>query len=163
MPNAILGLDCKVYRLTTGTRASWDGSTDTVVSGTKPSNLSEVTNVVEVTQPASSSEADASTRDSKFKKVLAALIDLNPTINMIWDKTNTHIAALIAAKFSGDDVALALLDGDEDTSGSEGFWCDFQVMSFERGEPLEGAATINFNLRPSGKSSVNPQWVTVTT
>lgn len=160
---AQIGLDCKVYRLSTGDRASWDGSSDTVVTGSAPADLDECTRVREVTIPFDKTEADASDRSCKFKKILTGLIDVGVTISMVYDKTDTDYEAFRDAFFASSMIALAILDGASDTVGTEGLWADFEVLNMQRAEPLEDTVTLEFTLKPSGASSIDPQWVTIST
>lgn len=149
-----LGLEAKVYRLTTGTRAAWPASG-------APSNLSEITNVRDVTVSLTKSEADVTTRGSGgFRLTRGALKDASVSFEMVWDPADTHFAALQTAFFANTSVALAFLDGSSATVGSQGLWADFEVMEFEKSEPLEGAQMVSVTLKTT-YSAVAPEWADV--
>lgn len=160
MARSKMGFDAKIFRLTTGTRASWAvGGAD----GPAPSNLSEITNVMDNNLGLESDEVDVTTRAlAGWKGTQGGLKNGSVEFQMLWDPTDTHFTALQAAWLAGTNVALAVLDGDQDDVGSQGLWADFQVISFTRGEPIADKLTASVVLKP-GVSSVAPQWVTVTT
>ena len=159
------GLDCKLYRLTTGTRASWDGSTDYVVSGAAPSNLDEVTAVRDVTLSIEKGEADASVRGSVFSKRVTTLIDATVDMQLVYDSATAPDADFQAfrdACIERSTIACAVLDGASDTVGSQGLWADFEVLKCSRAEPLTDVVVYDISMKPA-TTSVNPQWVTVST
>jgi len=162
---AIVGLDCKLYRLTTGTRTSWDGTTDVVVSGAAPSNLDEVTAVRDVTLSLEKGEADASVRGSVFARRVTALIDGTVDFQLVRDSNTAPAADFVAfrdACLNRTTIACAVLDGASDTTGSQGLWADFEVLKCSRAEPLTDVVSYDVSMKPA-TTSVDPQWVTVST
>jgi len=156
-----VGLDCKLYYLSTGDRASWDGSTDTIVSGSAPANLTEIDITRDVTLGLEKTEVDGSARDSTFEQVLTALKKAPVEIQIRWE-SGSAFNAFRDAFFNDTQIALAVLDGASDTVGSCGLWADFEVLSFKRTETLEGLVVADITCKP-GVSDVKPQWVTVST
>src|SRR5687767_6495582 len=106
-----LGLEAKLYRLTTGTRATW-GAADAngLHVGAAPANLDEVGNVRDVTIPMGGGSADVTTRLSAAAGVKAnvpTLDDPEIDIPMIWDPTDADLLAFFKAKNLKQPIALA--------------------------------------------------------
>lgn len=149
---ARLGLDGKLYRQTTGVRAAWPAS------GSAP-NLDEVENVRDVTLNLEHGEADVTSRNNDgFRTVLATLKDASVEFEMIWNPADPDFAAIRDAWLNQTDIAMAVLDGDKDTPGSQGLWADWQIINFTRSEPLEEGMVASVTARPSGKSDLAPEW-----
>lgn len=148
-----IGLDCKAYRLTTGTRAAWPGTGS-------PSNLDEIPNIRDVTLSISKTTADVTTRGGNgWRLSVAALKEGNIDFEMVYDTADTDFTALQAAFLNNTVIAMAFLDGPAATVGTQGFWADFMVSSFEVTQPLEGAAIVRVSVVPT-YSGVAPSWVT---
>jgi hypothetical protein len=151
---AKLGMSCKLYRQTTGTRAAWPGS------GAAP-NLEEITNARDVTLNLEKGEADVTTRGNNgWRAMKSTLKDGSVEFEMVWDTSDDGFSALKDAFFNGTSIALAILDGASDTAGTEGLWADFEVMNFSRSEPLEEAVKANVTVKPT-YSSVAAEWAVV--
>jgi len=58
---------------------------------------------------------------------------------------------------NGSEIALAVMDGDIATVGSEGFCANFVITGFNRGEPLEEAITVSVTAKPASEQ----QWYEV--
>jgi hypothetical protein len=158
---AKLGLDGNLYYLSTGTRASWGNTTNGVATGSAPSNLTAVDAVRDLTLNIEKGEADVSTRGNNgWKANLGTLKDASLEINAIWDDTDAGLGAILSAFLENENIALAALDGLSNTNGTQGFWADFQVMSFNKGEPLEEGQTVDITVKPA-LTNVAPQWVEV--
>lgn len=161
MPNAMLGFQGKLYRLTTGTRATWGAAVDGVNTGAAPSNLSEITNCKDITVPMEDGEGDVTVRGSNgFKLTVGTLTDSQIEITMVHDTTDAHYLALLKAKLTRGTVALAVLDRDKATAGANGLWADFSVLKLEAGQELDGVQTDVFMCKPTF-SAVGPEWVAV--
>jgi hypothetical protein len=161
--SVLLGKNAKLYRLTTGSRASW-GSTNSegFTSGAAPSNLSEVGNVRDLDMPMTKTLADITTRaNNGWIAQVGTLKNGDVTFQMMYDSTDTHFVALWAAFINDSTVALAVLDGDKATTGTRGFWADFIVSTFGKTENLVEGQMVDVTLTP-GPSSVAPQIVVVT-
>jgi hypothetical protein len=161
---AKLGAAAKLYRLTTGTRATWNATIDTdgySHVGAAPGALDEIPNVKDVTIPLEDDKAETSTRGNNgFKSYLQGLTDASITIAMVYDPADLDFAALMKAKMTKTPIALAFLDGDKATVGVQGLWADFSVFKAEKGEPLGEAQTMTFEVAPT-YSAVGPEWVKV--
>lgn len=150
-----LGLDAKIYRQTSGTRAAWPATESAP-------NLSEITNVRDVTVNMTKAEADATTRGSGgWKQTVATLKDASVDFEMVWDTADTHFTA-IQESFTSQNtsIALAILDGVSTVEDTQGLWADFMVTGFEKQEPLEGVQMVKVTVKPT-YSAVAPAWITV--
>jgi hypothetical protein len=159
---AKLGFAAKLYRLSTGSRASWGtlNATDGVYeSATPPASLDEIPNCREVTIPLEDGLADTSTRGNNgFKSQLPTLTDVTIDIPMVFDETDADYTALLKAKLAKSVIALAFLSGDKATVGTSGFWADFYVHKMQKSEPIDGAQMMTFTVVVA-YSTVAPQWV----
>ena len=149
-----LGMACKLYRQTSGTRAAWPGS------GSAP-DLTEVANVKDVTLNLETGDADVTTRaNNGWRAKVGTLKDGSVEFEMIWDTEDEGFAAMQAAFFNNTSIAIAVLDGDASTAGTQGLWADFSVTNFSREEPLEDAVKAKVTIKPT-YSAVGAEWVTV--
>ena len=158
-----LGFDAALYRLTTGTRATW-GAADSsgIHGGAAPANLSEITNVTgDCTLNADSTDVDTSTRASDWKLAAQGMHEGSYEFTMIDDSTDADLAAIKAAHFLRKSIAIAILDDEKTVIGADGLWADFAVIGFTRGEPLNDKLTIKVTIKPT-RSAVAPEWVKIT-
>lgn len=151
-----LGLDCKLYYLSTGTRTTWGSP------AAAPENLTEIDNVQDLTLNLEHGEADLSTRESSWRQTGLALKDGSVEFTMLWDTSDAAFTAIKDAWLNKTNIALAILDGSKATVGTQGLWADFVVTSFGREEPLEEGVTVPVTVKPA-RSTVAPEWVTVAT
>lgn len=159
---AKLGLAAKLYRLTTGTRASW-GTADGngFNSGAAPSNLDPLDNVQDLGWSVTDGESDISTRGNNgFVATLPAMSTLELHFNMVYDSADADFLALMKAKIAKTTIAAAALDGDKATSGVLGVWADWYVFTVQKTEDLQEGQKVDFTLKP-GLTSVAPQYVAV--
>jgi len=155
----ILGLNAKLYYLSSGTRAAWPG--DGV--GAAPENLTEITKARDVNLRLEKGEATATDRSAGgWEKVAATLKTAVIETDLTYETANAAVAALRDAFLNNTTIAIAALDGNKDTVGAEGLWADFEVLQFSRNEPLTDGLTVHVVLKPA-YTSVNPEWVTVAT
>ena len=158
----INGIDCKMYRLTSGTRASW-GTLDAASecnTGSAPASLSEVDNVKDVSLKIDPVESDVTTRrNRKWKATAIVMLDAGIEFEMPLDHDDANYQAFRTAALKRTTIAMAILDGDKATAGSEGLWADWSIV-FNRDEALEETGMVSFTLKP-GYSSVAPEWVQV--
>lgn len=159
---ALLGMNAKLYRLTTGTRASWASADSNGISiAAAPSNLDEIPNVTDLALELNTDEADVTTRgNSGWKATLATLRDASIQFQMVWDLSDADFVAIRRAFLNGTSIALAALSGSKTTVGSDGLWADLMVTSFTKTENLAEAQKVDVTLKPT-YSSVAPQWVQV--
>lgn len=150
-----LGLDCKTYRQTSGTRAAWPAT------GAAP-NLDEIVNVKSETLSSEKTTADVTTRGALgWRQKVAALKDASIDIEMVYDTTDADFTAMQTAYLDNSVIALAFLDGESDVVGTKGLWADFMVTKMGMPRELEGAVVVTFTVEIT-YSAVAPEWVTVT-
>jgi hypothetical protein len=156
------GFDGRLYRLTTGTRATW-GTADTngLHAGAAPANLTEITSAKDITVNEEDSELDATTRGGRgYKITVGGLRDVSVDIPILYDPADPHFLALEKARLNRTTVALAFLDGDKATAGVVGTWADFSVLKKVKGEELDGLQMVTFTVKP-GPSAVPVETVVV--
>lgn len=160
---AKLGLAAKLYRLSTGTRATWGtANVDGIHEGAAPASLDEVGNVRDLTLNLDKGEADVTTRGNNgWRARLATLKDGGMEFQMVYDETDVDVAAFLGSWLNNTPIALAALSGASDVVGTQGLWADFDVFRFEKGEELENAQMVTVGVRPT-YSAVAPEWVEVT-
>lgn len=142
-----LGMECKLYVDSTP-----------LSNGPSGASWSEVTLAKDVTVNLEASEADVTARgNSGWRATRAALRDASLEFELVWDPTDTVVEDIRDAYLNGGEIALAAMDGDIATVGSEGFVANFYVTGFNRGEPLEEAVTVSVTAKPSSKQ----QWYEV--
>lgn len=153
---AILGMNCKLYRQTTGTRAAWPAS------GAAP-NLDEVGNVRDATINLETGEADTTTRGNNgWRSTEATLKDGSVEFEMVWDNSDADFTAIKDAYFNSTTIALAALTGVSTTAGVQGLWADFSITNFSQTQGLEDAVVVSVTAKPAF-SAVATEWVTVAT
>ncbi len=122
-------------------------------AGSKATN--ELENTKDVTLNLDRGEADVTTRGNDgWKASIPGLKEASVEWEMVWDTDDAGFTAIKDAYFSGDPIALAVLDG-ENGSGLD---ADFSIMSFSRNEPLEDAMSVSVTAKPA-RSSRAPQWI----
>lgn len=155
--NFVLGLDAKCYYLSTGTRATWDSP------GAAPANLTELTNIKDLTLNLETGKADVTTRGSGgWRQSAATLKSGTIEFEMIWDPSDAGFTEIKTAWENSTSLAIAALTEAKDEVNSEGLWADMVVTNFSLNQPLEEAQTVSVSLEPA-RSSVAPEWVTVST
>ena len=146
-----LGMNCKFYYSDT----LLDGGANT------PDTVSwnEISNVRDLTLNLETGEADITTRASSgWRATAATLKDGSIEFEMLWDTGDSAFDAIRNAWSGGSEIALAAMDGDVATSGSEGLVGNFTVTNFSRSEPLEEGVTVSVTVKPSSQT----QWYEVT-
>ncbi len=152
----LLGLNAKLYRLTTGVRAAWPGTGS-------PANLDVVGNVRDLTLNLEKNEADVTTRNNAgWRGTVGVLKDGSVEFQMLWQPADADFIAFRDAFLNGTDIPCAVLDGDKDLGSTQGLWADFQVLSFTRNEALEDAISTDVTIKPS-TALLAPEWITVGT
>lgn len=157
-----LGSQAKLYILSTGTRVSWGGATDSagIFANLPPANLTEANLVKDITLNLSKAEADATTRASSWKLVKASTKEAAIDGEILYDVTDAAFELLRDAFISGATLGVACLSGPKTESNAEGLWADMQVLKFDRSEALEGVQAASFTLKPT-VSNVPPEWVRI--
>lgn len=142
-----LGMNAKLYYKTSGVGGSGDWT--------------ELTNVKDVTLNLEKGEADVTTRgNSGWRATVGTLKEGSLEFEMIWDTEDAGFTAIKESYFNNTPIGFAAMDGDIETTGSQGLQADFAITNFSRSEPLEEAVTVSVTAKPT-YSSTAPQWVTV--
>lgn len=98
----------------------------------------------------SAGEIDVTTRSSNgWKEFIQGLKEWTVAIDQLWIPTDVGLDALRDRFFDG--VALAVVLTDPDGNGFSG---DAIVVGMRKGEPLDGACVLPFNLRGTGVLSI---------
>jgi len=140
-----LGLNCKFYHSDT----LLDGDVNT------PSTVTwqEISNVKDLTLNLETGEADITTRaNNGWRATLATLKDGSIEFEMLWETGDAGFTALKTALATGSEIALAAMDGDIETAGSEGLAGNFTVTNFSRSEPLEEGVTVSVTVKPCSQT-----------
>lgn len=143
---SLLGLDAKVYR-NTGTYGSptwveWDWIKETTLSATK-------------------SEADATTRaNGGWKAIIGTLKDASLEIVAPHDTADAQYLACFQAYFSGASFDLVVADGPIATVGTRGLRASFEVMGFDRSDPIEDVKMNTLSLKPTYSANAPSEWHT---
>jgi hypothetical protein len=156
---AILGLNAKFYRLTTGTRATWGAATGGLHTAAAPASLDEITNVKDLGFTSTHGEANVSVRGNNgYAALLPTLTTLELKWSQVYDPTDADLLALLAAHIGKTTLAMAALDGDKAVAGNIGIWADWYIFVGEKTENLEEGQMLNFTAKP-GLTAVAPEWV----
>jgi len=149
-----LGLDCDLYYQTTGTRETWPAT------GAAP-NLTEITNVKDVSIAVSKAEHDATTRAANGWEVIkTGLKSGQVEFQMLEDPDDAILTAIVTAFYANTTMAFAILNGDSATAGTRGLWADFEIVKCDEGQPIGDLATYDIAIKPA-HSSVAPERVLV--
>ena len=152
--DVLLGMDAVLYFQREGTREAWP---DTGV----PPNLEEVDNVRNLTANLDHAEADATTRGNNgWRATEPTLKEASIDFNIVFDADDSFFRAVRNAWLNKTKLALAVLSGAADATGTEGLWADFKVSSFKKNEELEDVQSVDVTVKPA-YSAVPPEWVTV--
>ena len=119
---------------------------------------SEVDLAREVTINMDAARADVTRRGSgNWKQSKAGLIDATLEFEVVYDPTDTEFQALLDAFTSRGEIALAAMDGDIAVADTEGLAGNWEIVTFNRSEPLDDAITVSITAAPSGYTT----WYTV--
>src|SRR4051812_19144604 len=119
--SALLGLNAKAYRQTTGTRATWGAiNADGMNAGSAAPNLDEITAIKDVSLKISKGKADVSTRGNNgWAAKLGTLKEASIEVKAVWDPADADLIALMKSFLLNTNIACAFLDGDKATSGTQ--------------------------------------------
>ena len=149
---APFGFECKMYYLTTGTRAAWSDPME---------NLGEIDEVRDAKLNMSVIEGDDTDRSTGYVLTDAGLFEASVDFQLRNDTSQTTYQAIRAAFTGRTTIAIAVLDGTYLEAASEGVWADWIVTKFERPEGLREKTHIDVTIKPA-RTSVAPEWVVVT-
>ena len=134
-----LGMECKLY---------YDSTP--LSGGPETGTWTEMDNTKDVTLNLETGEADITTRaNNGWRATAATLKDGSIEFEMLWDTDDAGFTAIQAAWQNAAEIALAAMDGDITTAGSQGLASNFTVTNFSRSEPLEEAVTVSVTIKPS--------------
>ena len=143
-----LGMECKLY---------YDSTP--LSNGASGASWTELDKAREVTVNCEASEADVTSRgNSGWRATRAALRDASLEFELLYDPADAGYEAIRDAYLGGGKIALAAMDGDVATVGSEGFAANFYITAFNRNEPLEEGVTVSVTAKPAD----HHQWYEVT-
>lgn len=144
-PITPIGLDCKLYR-NTGSYASpvWN----------------EIPHVGDVTVPLSKGEAEASTRNSRWKTRIGTLKDASIDFQLKRVAGDLDFDALLDSFLNGTPIDLLVLDGPVTESGSQGLRATCEVFKLDNGQPLENAVVYDCSAKPCPSLNA-PVWFEV--
>jgi hypothetical protein len=150
-----LGIEGVLYYLSgTNARVAW--------SGTGQAGLTALGNTKDVTLNLEKGEADTTTRTNNgWKATVGTLKEASIEWEMVWDTDDAGFTAMQTAWLNDTNIALAVLDGAHNVTGSQGLWADCQIISFSRSEPLEEAMSVKVTAKPA-YSALAPEWAKVT-
>lgn len=142
----ILGLDAKLYH-NTGSYATptWD----------------EIDDAQDVSLNLEAGEAEAKRRGGGgWAETIAALKEASIEFGLLYRPGDPDFAALRDAYLNRTAIDLLILDGDVETSGSQGLRAVCHITNFSREEPLEEAVTISVTAKPTPNDDGPPVWFT---
>jgi hypothetical protein len=139
----LLGMNAKIYQ---------------GAAGSALAALTEMGNVRDVTLTLEAGEADVTTRgNSGWRATAPTLRECTVEFEMLWKPGDPGFEAIKTAFLTAGTVALAVLTGARDATGSEGPRGDFSITSFSRSEPLEEGVTVSV----TAKLAAFAEWVEV--
>jgi len=121
-------------------------------------NLTELSNVKDVTLSLEAGEADVTTRaNSGWRATAPTLKSATAEFEMVWKTPDTALAAIRDAYLDSTELALCFLTDDKGTTGAEGPRGNWSITNFSRNESLEEGITISV----TAKLSSFDEWVEV--
>lgn len=161
----MLGKRCKLYFLSTGTRATWgtqDAATGRNEGAAAPANLTEIESVKNVTTPSERATATSKDRGADWEAGDTGPMTGPVQITLNHRATDAGRSAIEAAYFLDTPIALCILDKDKATVGAKGLWADFKIAKYQRNEPEDGPVTYDIEAIPYDQAAVDPEWVELT-
>ena len=157
------GFNCKLYRLSTGTRASAGAASSGIVTAAAPANLNLVDQIENLKLDVESDAIEANIRSlAPYKTSIMGLIKVEVEFNFKFNTTaDADYQAFRGAFLTQANIACAILTGASTTSGSEGWWADFIVTAFPREEEINGIVDVPVKLTLSSSTSVPPEYLVI--
>lgn len=140
----VLGLNCKLFRGEAGKKATTD--------------MTEMTNVKDVSCSLETGEADITTRAADGWRVNAATLK-EATIEwgMLYDTADGDLDAISDAFFGNTPIALFVTDGN-----GAGLLCDAMITQFNIEQNLEEGVNVSVTAKPTnigGENARAPKWI----
>ncbi|OHB51762.1 MAG: hypothetical protein A2Y12_01370 [Planctomycetes bacterium GWF2_42_9] len=125
----VLGINAKLYH----------GADDAALA-----ELTEASNVKDLTVSVSAGEADISTRANQgWRATVATLRECELSWTMNWKEGDAFFTAVKTAMLGSTTICLAALTGAKDADYSSGPHGNFAITKFDRKEGLEEAITVD--------------------
>lgn len=109
----------------------------------------EIENVQDLTLNDETTAAEASNRNSAFKRYLPGLHDISIEFSSIYDATDADFEALLDAKRTRAVIDVAVMDGAINTNTNRGWRGECMVEQANENQPLDDTHTVDFTLRPA--------------
>lgn len=137
-----LGIEGKLFR-NTGSYASpvWN----------------EVKNVTDLSTTIDKSEADFSSRSSRWKMIRGALKEAGVDFELRYDPTDEDWIALNTAFLADTAIEFWIADGPSGIEGTAGLRFSAEILKWGRNEPLEDSMTTPCTIKPC-PSANDPAW-----
>lgn len=134
------GVECKLYYKVGGVEGA--------------GNWIELKKVRDLTTTWEKDEVDLSCRGSRWKMVGGRMKSVALEFDLLYDDTDTGFIALRTAWWNDQLIGLRALA----STGGKGYQGDFEVMSWNRGEPLGDKLTVSITAK-GGFSETEPSVV----
>lgn len=122
----------------------------------------EITDAENVTLSMTKQEASINNRASKNEKLLSGNKVREISFTITYDPADAQYETLRDAFENDTLIAIAAMDGNIATSGSEGLQMDVEVVQFNRQEPQNGPITVDVTVKPSARGTfAEPAYVEV--
>lgn len=136
-----IGLNAKLYYKEIGMDAAGDWT--------------ELSPVKDVTLNMEKAQADLSTRGNTWRAFKSGLKDATVEFELVWDPDDAGFEAIHDAFFNDNKIGLSIMDGAIATGN--GLQADFEIVTFNRNEPLEEGITANVTAKPA--YGTTPRWL----
>ena len=161
----MFGKSACLYYLSTGVRATWgtiNAATGRHEASTAPTNLAEIESVKDLTLDGDRPSGEQTDRGANIAMSDTGAMRTGLSFKLNKRKTEeAGVTALRTAWLLNTPIALAALDGEDDTVGTKGLWADFKVTKFVEPQPEEGHMDYDVAVAPYD-SGVDPEFVQVT-
>ena len=116
--------------------------------------MAAITNVKDLTASQTKAEADVTTRaNSGWRATAGTLKDQTLTWETVWKESDAAFVAIRDAFLNNTVLGMASLTGAVGVAGSEGVVADYEILGFDKSEPLEGAITVSVTVKLSSYRS----------
>ena len=156
----MVGFDGKVY---------YNDKADTTSAGAGTYEVPvwvEIPMVKDVTVSSSADKIDDTDRGSTFKKYCAGQFDLDAVMNLSYRNGNAILEVIRDAWLARTTLDVMILDGDEATTGTEGFRIQTKCFTHDWEQTMSDVMMVDINLAPTyfenaAGNEVEPEWVTM--
>lgn len=141
-----LGLEAKLYR-NSGSFATptWE----------------EIEDAQDVSLNLEAGEAEAKRRGNNgWAETIATLKEASIEFGLLYRPSDDDFAEIRDAYLNRTPIELLVLDGDVETTGSQGLRAACHITNFSREEPLEETLTVSVTAKPTPNDDGPPSWFT---